>query len=139
MDAAARIPNEKHLEFIQATISRLASSSFLLKGWSITIVSGLLGVSIRTGDLSIALLSLPPIGVFWLLDAWYLGRERQYRDLYAEAIKPGTQLTPFSMDAEKAGITPGSWFRTCWAPVVSLLHGTLLLLASVVLLGLVRT
>jgi hypothetical protein len=29
----------KHLEMIQAVISRLANNSFLLKGWSITLVS----------------------------------------------------------------------------------------------------
>ncbi len=33
----------KHLEFVQAVINRLAGNSFLLKGWSITLVSGLLG------------------------------------------------------------------------------------------------
>jgi hypothetical protein len=31
----------KHLEFVQAVISRLATNSFLFKGWAITLAAGL--------------------------------------------------------------------------------------------------
>lgn len=32
----------RHLEMIQNVISRMASNSFLLKGWTVTLVVGLL-------------------------------------------------------------------------------------------------
>jgi hypothetical protein len=31
----------KHLEFIQSVIARMATNSFLFKGWAITIAAGL--------------------------------------------------------------------------------------------------
>ena len=34
---------EKHLEFVQSAINRMASNSFLLKAWSVTLVGALLG------------------------------------------------------------------------------------------------
>jgi hypothetical protein len=44
--ADGRVPGDfeeselKHLEFIQGVIARLANNSFLLKGWSVTLVAG---------------------------------------------------------------------------------------------------
>ncbi len=35
----------KHLEFIQNTITRMANNSFLLKGWTITVVGALIGLN----------------------------------------------------------------------------------------------
>ena len=37
----------KHLEFVQSTISRMASNSFLLKGWSVTLAAGLFALSAK--------------------------------------------------------------------------------------------
>ncbi len=51
----------KHLEFIQATITRMNQNSFQIKGWMITIV---------------------PVIVFWMLDAYYLQQERKVRGIY---------------------------------------------------------
>lgn len=35
----------KHLELIQNIITRMANNSFLLKGWSITIIVALIGIN----------------------------------------------------------------------------------------------
>jgi len=35
----------KHLEFIQGVINRLSTNSFLLKGWSVVLVSALFALS----------------------------------------------------------------------------------------------
>lgn len=37
----------KHLEFVQAVINRMANTSFMLKGWSITIIAGLFAFSAK--------------------------------------------------------------------------------------------
>jgi hypothetical protein len=44
LDTPKRI---KHLEFIQATIVRLASNSFLLKGWTVTLVAALFALAAK--------------------------------------------------------------------------------------------
>ncbi|PHI17959.1 hypothetical protein CEQ90_20425, partial [Lewinellaceae bacterium SD302] len=69
----------KHLEMIQNIISRMSRNSFLIKGWTITIVSAVLvflDKSREATNLDIALIL--PIIAFWLLDGFFLAQERSY-------------------------------------------------------------
>ena len=75
-------PNIKHLEFIQAVITRMNTNSFQIKGWAITIVAALLAVFASTKNKLFILVSLFPVVVFWFLDAYYLMQERKFRGLY---------------------------------------------------------
>ena len=54
----------KHLEFIQSIITRMASNSFLLKGWAITIVSALIAISIDKNNFGYLIISYFPILIF---------------------------------------------------------------------------
>ena len=58
-------PNIKHLEFIQAVITRMNTNSFQIKGWAITIVAALLAVFASTKNKLFILVSLFPVVVFW--------------------------------------------------------------------------
>ena len=78
--------NEKHLDHIQAVITRHNSNSFMIKGWAITICTVVLTVAGTWKEPVIALISLVPILVFWLLDSFYLANERCYVSLYTTAI-----------------------------------------------------
>lgn len=73
----------EYLKLIQNIITRMANNSFLLKGWTISLVSGILGILIvkRVGIIFYSLLFIPLI-VFWFLDSYYLRQERLYRGLY---------------------------------------------------------
>ena len=72
----------KHLELIQGVINRMAFNSFMLKGWSVVLVSAvLILVSPQDGD-NRALIGLLPTLVFWGLDGYFLRQERLYRALY---------------------------------------------------------
>lgn len=62
----------KHLEFVQNTISRLAGNSFLLKGWAVTLVSGIFTLSSKESNPLFFIVAYIPIIVFWCLDANYL-------------------------------------------------------------------
>jgi hypothetical protein len=89
----------KHLEFIQAVIIRMNSNSFLLKGWTIALVSALFALAAKDANVNYVLVSYIAIPVFWVLDGFYISQERQYRDLYKEvAAKSETEIN-FSMDA----------------------------------------
>lgn len=72
----------KHLEIIQAVINRMASNSFLFKGWSITIIAGI--SAFATKDSNGLLMTVPIVAtlLFWGVDAYYLMLERAFRDLY---------------------------------------------------------
>ena len=42
----------KHLEFIQGVINRLSTNSFLLKGWSVVLVSALFALSANDANVT---------------------------------------------------------------------------------------
>jgi hypothetical protein len=71
----------QHLEFVQQIIARLNGNSFQLKTWAVTLTAGLFALSERSHP-GFAALAIGPILVFWILDAYYLTLERQYRGLY---------------------------------------------------------
>lgn len=79
-------PEPEHLKLIQAIIARLAGNSFLIKGWTITLVAGLSAFAKADGDRSFAWIAFGVVVVFAMLDAFYLSLERAYRALYSEAV-----------------------------------------------------
>ncbi|WP_420378600.1 hypothetical protein [Gilvibacter sp.] len=81
----------KEIDLIQGVINRMASNSFLLKGWTVTIIVGVLALTkdtIVTSDVTyFALILLIPLCVFWYLDAFFLHKEKCYRKLYKWVIE----------------------------------------------------
>jgi len=78
----------RYLEMIQNVISRMASNSFLLKGWAVTIVVGLLAfANLKEMDSKFIILALVPTIFFWILDSYFLQQEKMYIKLYEAATK----------------------------------------------------
>jgi hypothetical protein len=55
----------KHLEFIQNVITRLNGNSFLIKGWSVTIVAALFALAAKDSDTRLLLVAYVPVFAFW--------------------------------------------------------------------------
>jgi hypothetical protein len=72
----------KHLEMIQAIITRMNTNSFQLKGLSITIVAAILAIYAATQKVDFILIAIFPLIIFWFLDTYYLQMERKFRGLY---------------------------------------------------------
>ena len=72
----------KHLDFVQAVINRLSTNSFLLKGWSVVLVSALFALAANSSKVSFVMLAYIPAIVFWGLDGYFLALERAYRKHY---------------------------------------------------------
>lgn len=72
----------KHLEFIQAVITRMNTNSFQMKGWMVAIVSAILALYASTQNHYFVLVAILPTVIFWFLDAYYLWQERKFRGLY---------------------------------------------------------
>ncbi|MFO0780506.1 MAG: hypothetical protein U0519_01235 [Candidatus Gracilibacteria bacterium] len=115
----------KHLEFTQAIINRMANNSFLLKGWSITIVGGLLAFSFKEIDWRYAAVSLGVIFFFWLLDSYYLFQERLFIKLYDHVRKLKSTRTDFSMDTRPFR-RDVHWFKSAFSATIVLFYGGLL-------------
>ncbi len=88
----------KHLEFIQGVINRLSTNSFLLKGWSVLLVSALLALSANNSNASFAILACIPAIVFWGLDGYFLLLEKIYRDHYERVRQKSDDEIDFSMN-----------------------------------------
>ncbi len=89
----------KEIDLIQSIINRMASNSFLLKGWLISIIAVVLVLSkdsnVSGNDYSIFLILLLPTVTFWYLDAFYLHKEKCYRKLYSWIIENRTNTNDF--------------------------------------------
>ena len=89
----------KHMEFIQAVVGRLASNSFFVKGWAITVAGAFIGFAINSDDFRLALAALVPTIAFWGLDTYFLKSERLFRGLYDQVRKGDEHVEPFFMGA----------------------------------------
>lgn len=125
----------KHLEFIQGVIERHARTSFLLKGWSVTLVAAVFLMIVRGAEPElIAIAGLLTSTTFWALDAYYLRQERMYRVLYDHVRKADSDPSDrFNIDAKPFTSSVPSWWRTLWAPPVGWFHITVLVVLVIVL------
>lgn len=89
----------KHLELIQGIITRMAGNSFMLKGWAVTLVSGIFVLASKDTDKLYFLVAYLPVLIFWGLDSYYLLQERLYRSLYEKVRKIDDENVDFSLKA----------------------------------------
>ena len=88
----------KHMEMIQGVINRMASNSFALKGWTVTLVAGIFALASKDADKTYFLVAYVPLVIFWGLDTYYLLQERLYRALYDKVRNMGEDDVDFSMN-----------------------------------------
>lgn len=69
----------KEIDITQDIIKRMASNSFMIKGWTITPVVATL---LFKGNKMQVFIAFIPLIVFLFLDAYFLWQERLYRELY---------------------------------------------------------
>ncbi len=73
----------KEIDLIQSCISRMASNSFFLKGWLVSLIAILLTLLPNTGNrLLLLAILITVILSFWYLDAFFLTTEKKYRKMY---------------------------------------------------------
>lgn len=77
---------QSYLAILQAVIGRMASNSAGAKTWCIALVSAIILVVADKGEPAYVWIALVPVGLFFFLDAYYLGMERQFRDRYNDFI-----------------------------------------------------
>lgn len=72
----------EHLKLIENVIERMDRNSFMLKGWVVTLLTGVLVLAVKVHLISYFAITGIPIVMFWGLDSYYLLQERKYRALY---------------------------------------------------------
>lgn len=123
----------KHLEFCQSIITRMNHCSFVLKGWSVTLVSAIFVLAAPGHDGSFLIVAYFPVFMFWILDAYYLAQERKYRGLYAKVAAKDGAVQAFSLDAGKCGGTKATWPQCMFSPTILVFHGLMVVVVALVM------
>lgn len=118
------IPTEelhKEIDLIQGCINRMASNSFLLKGWLVSIIAVIVALSPEELNKFIVVVTMIMVTFsFWYLDAFFLRTEKLYRKLYVWVLENRKQgkrdfqydLNPHRFDAQVEGIVKVMFSQT---------------------------
>ena len=122
----------KHLEFLQLTITRMGLNSFLIKGWSITLVAAMFAFSAKDSNNKYTIITIAATYVFWILDAYFLSQERQFRGLYNEVRQKDEADINFEMDPSPYKTGKGSWSNCFFAITPLIFYSTILIISMTI-------
>lgn len=125
---------QKHLEFIQSAVGRMASNLFLLKGWTITLIAALFALAAKDSDRTYFLIAYLPALMFWTLDGYFLSQERRFRALYDHVRKLEESDIDFSMDTSAfKSEARNTWLGAMFSGTLLIYYGALVLTMVVVM------
>ena len=88
---------QSYLTILQGVISRMATNSFLYKGWAITIAAALSGFAAVNSKHGLLIIALVATLMFWALDGYYLWLERCFVSLYNTVAAKDENAIDFSI------------------------------------------
>lgn len=115
-----------HLEMIQGVINRLSNNSFLLKGWSVVLISGLFALAAKDAQPLFVYIAYFPCIVFWLLDGYFLWQERLFRALYDSVRMCDATSIDYSMDTQTTSLAAKTWIEAVLSKTLLAFHGGVL-------------
>jgi hypothetical protein len=75
-----------HLGFIQAIITRMATNSFLLKGWSVTLLAAIFALAAKDASPRFLLIAFYPTMLFWGLDAYFY-KQKNFIGIFIQPLR----------------------------------------------------
>lgn len=126
-----------HLGFIQNIITRMGANSFLLKGWSVTLVAALFALAVKDADKKFMLLAYFPVIVFWILDAYFFHQEILFRKLYEEVAEGRIKSEVFTLDTSSVMDKVPSMLNVKSARILCYFHTAILFVVLFAMLALV--
>ena len=131
-DDGKKVPHDfflKEIDIIQSIIKRMSHNSFLIKGWTLTLVVVSL---LLKGTQEHVFLAIIPLITFWLLDSYFLRQERLYRKLYEWVIENRLEKDDelFSMKTDRFS-NDVSKFKTLFSRTLVWFYGTIAVLVGV--------
>ena len=125
-----------HLDMIQGVINRMSVNSFLLKGWSVVLISALFSLAAAQGKREFILLAYFPGIAFWILDGYFLRQEKLFRKLYDRVRGMTEDAIDFSMDTTTVSSQVSSWGKVIFSHTLVIFHGVVIgaILAVMILL-----
>ena len=115
----------KELDLIQGCIVRMSHNSFIIKGWDVLLFSGAFifwESHPQKGEIFPVVAG--SIIILWVLDAYFLQQERNFRQLYAWVIKArknGKDDNLYNLDCKKINCN-SCILKALFSPVMFLLY-----------------
>lgn len=128
----------KEIDLIQGCINRMASNSFFVKGWALSVFAGVTAITRGENLNNIILLlctTIVPFVCFWFLDAFFLQTERKYRKMYTERLtkrKDGDNSKLYELDP--SGYKVDCIFKVMWSKTLFVFYGIPLFAIIVILM-----
>lgn len=122
-----------HLEFVQNIITRMNTNSFIIKGWAITLVSALFALAAKDADRLYVLIAYVPIPMFWIMDGFYLSKERQFRDLYKRITSLDELNINFLMETGEYNQGRNTWCSSLISTTIWPFYGALIIVTLIVM------
>lgn len=101
-------------------------------------VSALFALAVKDTNSRFIMIAFLPALAFWILDAYYLRQERLFRKLFDDVRctteEKRSDYESYSMATDKYTNAVDSPFHTMFAPSVFVLHGTVTVTISVVMI-----
>ncbi len=117
----------KHLELIQTIIERLSNHSFQLKRWSVIVSAAILSLESKQGTEKAIFISFIPVILFWVLDGFYLFKERLFRSLFNYVRKLPEIDIDFNMDTDNFYGGKNSWISTIFSKTLVIFYISLII------------
>jgi len=131
MDKNQNKTMEKHLEIIQGVINRMGQNSFLIKGWTVTLVAALFALAAKDTDQRFVIIACFPTAIFWFLDGYYLYQERLFRKVYDHARQKTT--VDYSLSTKNFDNGFADWVKAVFSKTIILFYGVIVLTLIIVM------
>lgn len=126
-----------HLQMIQGVITRMAGNSFLVKGWSVTLVAALFALAAAETNPLFVHVAYFPSFAFWALDAYFLRQERLFQRLYDHVRDLSASEIDFSMNTTPFSGAVDSQFKVAFSETLRVFHGAIVATIIIVMIVLV--
>ncbi|MCK5606701.1 hypothetical protein KAR91_32665 [Candidatus Pacearchaeota archaeon] len=125
---------QAHLEMIQGIVNRLSHNSFLLKGWTVILISALFALAAKDKNALFISLAYFPAIAFWCLDGYFLWQERLFRALYDYVRLLEEENIDYSMNVNKANVSGITWAEAFLSKTLIMFHGVILISIIIVMI-----
>jgi hypothetical protein len=106
----------KHLEMLQALITRMAGYGAAFKSYCITVTTAVIGFAFTLHRPAVAALAILPVVAFGVADAQYLRVERRFRDVFNLVRKENWDAMPsFDINLQSAPAQSFLSAATSWS------------------------
>ena len=116
---------QKHLEFLQNLIERMSNHSFQLKSWAVTVAAAILALTLKEVHNTTLIVSFIPVIMFWILDAFYLYKERLYRSLYEKIRILNESEIDFDMNTDQFLGRKNRWISSMFSKTLVIFYFSL--------------